>query len=117
MKPDDTERRDAVVKVCELYYVRGLNHQSIAEELGFSRWKVSRLLEVGRTEGFVQVRVYDPYSRDADLEAELLHRYSLEEFGLREGEVHERFGEYVRAFAIPRENSGDAFAPRRAKHA
>ena len=79
MKPDDTERRNAVVKVCELYYVRGLNHQSIAEELGFSRWKVSRLLEVGRTEGFVQVRVYDPYSRDADLEAELLHRYSLEE--------------------------------------
>ena len=45
------------------------------------------------------------------------HRYSLEEFGLSEGEVHERFDDYVRAFAIPRENSGDAFAPRRAKQA
>ncbi|MGO1591355.1 MAG: sugar-binding transcriptional regulator [Ancrocorticia sp.] len=79
MKPDDTQRRDAVLKVCELFYVQGRNHQQIAEELGFSRWKVSRLLEVGRNEGFVQVRVHDPYSRDGDLEAELLQRYSLEE--------------------------------------
>lgn len=79
MKPDDTERREAVMEVCQLFYVRGLNHQQISEEIGFSRWKVSRLLEVGRNEGFVQFRVQDPYSRDGELEAELLRRYSLEE--------------------------------------
>lgn len=79
MKPEDTERRDEVLRVCELHYVHGLNHQEIAAKLGFSRWKVSRLLEVGRAEGFVQVRVHDPYARDGELEAELLRRYSLDE--------------------------------------
>lgn len=35
MKPDDTERREAVMKVCQLFYVRGLNHQQA--DLGGNR--------------------------------------------------------------------------------
>ena len=32
------------------------------------------------------------------------HRYSLEEFGLSEGAVYERFGDYISTYAIPVEN-------------
>lgn len=35
-----------------------------------------------------------------------VHRYSLAEFGLDEGTVHERFSRYTRRFAIPLESKG-----------
>lgn len=79
MNPDNLERRDEILRVCELLYVRGWTQQRIAEHMGFSRWKVSRLAEAGLAEGFVQIRIKDPFARDSDLEAELVRRYSLDE--------------------------------------
>ncbi len=79
MNPDNLERRDEILKVCELLYVRGWTQQRIAEHMGFSRWKVSRLVETGLAEGFVQIRIRDPFARDAELESELARRYALDE--------------------------------------
>ena len=79
MNPDNLERRDEILKVCELLYVRGWTQQRIADHMGFSRWKVSRLLETGLNEGFIQIRIKDPFARDSELESELVRRYSLDE--------------------------------------
>ncbi len=79
MNPDNLERRDEILKACELLYMRGWTQQRIAEYMGFSRWKVSRLVETGLREGFVQIRIKDPFARDSELESELMRRYSLDE--------------------------------------
>ena len=45
------------------------------------------------------------------------HAYSLEEFGLSEGEVLDRLGDYVRAFDVPIEGEAGIAEPRRATRA
>ncbi len=74
-----TQRRDEILRVCELSYLRGWTQQRIASHTGFSRWKVARLLAAGLEEGYVHIRIQDPFARDADLEAKLTRRYGLDE--------------------------------------
>lgn len=49
------------------YYLDDRSKVEIAAELGVSRFKVARLLEVARSEGIVTIRVRDPHGVDHEL--------------------------------------------------
>ena len=59
----------------------------------------------------------EDYMRRASALKRRPHAYSLEEFGLSEGAVLERLGDYVRAFDIPIEGAQDTAPPRRSLRA
>lgn len=85
MNPDNLERRDEILSLRELLYVRGWTQQRIAEHMGFSRWKVSRLVETGLAEWFLfRSGLGNPFARDAELESELARRYALDEVVVRD---------------------------------
>jgi len=56
-----------------MYYLEDKTQNQVAEELGVSRPKVSRLLSQAREEGIVQITVVDPFT-DMSLLAEALKR-------------------------------------------
>jgi DNA-binding transcriptional regulator LsrR (DeoR family) len=71
-----------MAKVADLYHLRGLTQQEIADRLGLSRPAVSRLLARARAEGIVKVEIAFPEAGHRALEREL-----EEQFGLREAIV------------------------------
>ncbi len=76
------EDRSLMVKVADLYYLRNLTQQAIAERLGLSRPTVSRLLDRSRTLGIVRIEVAAPADAHRPLERAL-----EDAFGLREAIV------------------------------
>lgn len=63
-------------RVAHLYYVESLTQQQIADRLGISRIRVSRLLQQARDDGVVRISIrYDGYFRD--LEAELTGTFGV----------------------------------------
>ena len=48
------------VRVARMYYYGERTTQEIAEELGVSRSRVSRLLKLAKEEGLVEIRIVDP---------------------------------------------------------
>ena len=74
---DDTQ---LMVKVCDLYYNKGVDQKQIAETLGISRPTVSRLLAAARERGIVRITVMELDSiKHWDLERALRERYGLKE--------------------------------------
>lgn len=71
-----------MAKVADLYYLRNLTQQAIAERLGLSRPTVSRLLQRSRTLGIVRIEVVPPEDAYRPLEGAL-----EDAFGLREAVV------------------------------
>lgn len=63
------------VRVARLYYHQGLTTGAIAQELGLSRPKVSRLLSHARRRGLVEIRIHDPQGAPQALEAQLRAHY------------------------------------------
>lgn len=82
MKRRVEDDRQLMAKVADLYYLRDLNQQEIADRLGLSRTAVCRLLQRARVEGIVRIEVTPPEESHQALEREL-----EEEFGLREAIV------------------------------
>lgn len=66
-------------RVTRLYYEHGLTHQEIADALGISRIRVTRLLAEARSTGLVQITVLVDDSFFADEERELVSRYNLKQ--------------------------------------
>lgn len=66
-------------RVARLHYEHGLTHQQIADSLGLSRVKVTRLLAEARREGVVEIRIHSDETIFTDLEVELRTRYGLEQ--------------------------------------
>lgn len=58
-------------RVARLHYQHGLTHQQIADTLGLSRVKVTRLLAEARRSGVVEIRVHSDETIFTDLEFEL----------------------------------------------
>src|ERR1051326_3466034 len=71
------ERRRLLVKISRLYYEDGLNQQDIAKRLGISRPHVSRMLATARAEGVVTITINNPYSREQDIERELVETFGI----------------------------------------
>ncbi|MGQ0550947.1 MAG: sugar-binding transcriptional regulator [Armatimonadota bacterium] len=68
-----------MAKVADLYYLRDLTQQEIADRLGLSRPTVSRLLRRSRATGIVRIEVVPPDAVHHALERELEERFGLRE--------------------------------------
>ena len=66
-------------RVASLYYERGLGQTVIAEQLGLSQARVSRLLKQAESLGIVKITVHVPEGVHADIEQALEQRYGLDE--------------------------------------
>lgn len=66
-------------KVADLYYMRDMTQQEIADRLGISRPTVCRLLQRSRAEGIVRIDVIAPDGAHHQIERELEERFSLRE--------------------------------------
>ncbi|MEZ4607345.1 MAG: sigma factor-like helix-turn-helix DNA-binding protein [Deinococcales bacterium] len=51
------------LKVARMYYYQELSTQEIADSLGLSRSKVSRLLSYAKSQGLVEIRILEPTYR------------------------------------------------------
>ena len=68
-----------VTKVARLYHTVGLRQQEIAERLGLSQSRVSRLLQAAHDSGIVRTVVVPPAGSYADLEDDLERRYAIQD--------------------------------------
>lgn len=71
------ERLRLMVKVCKLYYQSAYNQQEIAQKLGISRSKVSRLLSGSREEGIVEIKVRNPFLNESIMEDKMKQSFTL----------------------------------------
>ncbi|MER3417482.1 MAG: DNA-binding transcriptional regulator [Gemmataceae bacterium] len=78
MTPREDDRQ-LMARLADLYYLRDLTQQEIAERLGLSRPTVSRLLQRARTEGIVRIEVNPPEGSHHELAWELEERFRLRE--------------------------------------
>ena len=62
-----------------LYHERGLGQARIAEQLGLSQARVSRLLKQAEQLGIVRITVHVPEGVHAEVEQQLEERYGLDE--------------------------------------
>lgn len=69
------ETYESALKVAQMYYHHQMNTDEIAGTLGFSRAKVSRLLNRAREIGIVEIRVVDRMSDSDPLSAQIKRRY------------------------------------------
>jgi deoxyribonucleoside regulator len=72
-----TKEHNLILQVAKLYYYQGLTTEEIAQELGLSRPKVSRLLSQAKQQGMVQIQILDPYDDSQSLAKELKKAYQL----------------------------------------
>jgi DNA-binding transcriptional regulator LsrR (DeoR family) len=63
--------------VARRYYLDGHAKVDIAEELGLSRFKIARLLDMARDSGLVRVEIGQAGLIDVDLAAQLMDRFGL----------------------------------------
>lgn len=72
--------QDVLIRAARMYYLDGRSQGEIAKALGVSRSSVSRMLLSARERGIVEIRIHQDRSltRNADLEAELMKRFSLQ---------------------------------------
>jgi DNA-binding transcriptional regulator LsrR (DeoR family) len=59
------------------YYLDDRSKVDIAEELGLSRFKVARLLDMARESGLVRIEIGHPGLIDVDLAAQIMDRFGL----------------------------------------
>ncbi|WP_078427227.1 sugar-binding transcriptional regulator [Alkalihalobacterium alkalinitrilicum] len=71
------ERFRLMAKVCQLYFVEGLNQQAIADHYGISRTQVSRLISAAKTEGIVEINIRHPFGHVSEMEKELVKHFQL----------------------------------------
>ncbi|MBW7884350.1 MAG: sugar-binding transcriptional regulator, partial [Caldilineaceae bacterium] len=72
-----SEHEDMLAMVASLYYKIHQSQAQIAERLGVSTSKVSRLLKEAWDRGVIEVQIRTPMPRDFSLEQELIERFGL----------------------------------------
>lgn len=73
----DNEKR-LLIQVCDAYYYEGKTQQQIANQLGLSRMKISRLLQKAKDQGIVKISI-DYGDVHLDIEKQLKQKYHLEQ--------------------------------------
>lgn len=73
------EERSQLLAVARRFYLEDLSKIQIGEELGLSRFKVARMLELARAQGLVTIRLNDDGAVDWDLSRQLADRLGLSE--------------------------------------
>ncbi len=88
------------VKVARLYYYQNLTTENIAQELGLSRPKVSRLLTHARLAGLIEIRVHDPEAHPQELERAIRDRYHLSNVKVVTVPVNSAEDEWLKSVAV-----------------
>ncbi|MTV83258.1 sugar-binding transcriptional regulator [Secundilactobacillus folii] len=78
-KSSKDKRISDSIRVARLYYESKLGQAEIAKKLSISRPTVSRLLQFAQDEGYVQIKVIDPFASVTNLEKALRDRFGLQE--------------------------------------
>jgi DNA-binding transcriptional regulator LsrR (DeoR family) len=63
--------------IARRYYLEDRSKSEIADELGISRFRVARLLDVARRTGMVDIQIHSPDTLDTELSERLQHTYGL----------------------------------------
>ena len=66
-----------ILKICYLYYREEQTQEEISAHLGYSRFKISRILKEARKRGLVSVTIHDPMIQVTETEMELVRRFGL----------------------------------------
>lgn len=74
-----SEDQFLLAAVAQLYYVRDLTQEQIAQRIGTSRSNVSRMLKEARAHGMVEIRIHSPLTTVPSLREELVSRLGLSE--------------------------------------
>lgn len=74
-----SSERQLLGRVCWLYYMESLTHKEIANRLGFSRVKVTRLLQQAREQGMVQINIDTEQPQFLQLEHTLCRTFGLQD--------------------------------------
>ncbi|MBU1175450.1 MAG: sugar-binding transcriptional regulator [Alphaproteobacteria bacterium] len=75
--PTDVDEVEQITRAAWHYYNDGLTQNQIADMLGVSRIKVSRLLEKGRQSGLIELRINSPHAGCLTLQNELVSAFGL----------------------------------------
>lgn len=73
----ELEETEQIARAAWHYYNDGLTQNQIADMLGVSRIKVSRLLEKGRQSGLIELRINSPYGGCLTQQKELIDAFGL----------------------------------------
>lgn len=82
-----------LAEVAQLYYVKDLTQEQIAQRIGASRSNVSRMLKEARGQGMVEIKIHSPLKTVPALQERLVSR-----LGLRECRVLADLGSESRVF-------------------
>lgn len=75
----DSQKQKIVTKIARLYYLGGQTQQEIADNLGISRTRVSRYLNLARETNIVDIKINSPSGQYEKLEFEIEKRFGLKE--------------------------------------
>lgn len=67
-----------ILKICYLYYKEEQTQEQISALLGYSRFKISRILKEARKRGLVTVTIHDPMIHVTETEMELVKTFGLD---------------------------------------
>ncbi len=73
-----TDNIKLVIKTCQMYYEEGMSERQIAENLGFSRSQVSKILLAARDQKIVNVTITNPFFDESNLEKEIIDAYKID---------------------------------------
>lgn len=73
----ETSDRD-ILKICYLYYKEEQTQEEISRLLGYSRFKISRILKEARKRGLVTVTIHDPMIQVTETEMQLVRKFDLD---------------------------------------
>jgi deoxyribonucleoside regulator len=68
-----------ILRICYLYYREERTQEEISELLGYSRFKISRILKEARKRGLVTITINDPGVDLAEMEIELAKKFDLKQ--------------------------------------
>ncbi len=71
------EKVKLLVNISRLYYEHNYSQQMIAEKLNISRPYVSKLINEAKERGIVEIRIFDPYESETQIEIDLKNRFGL----------------------------------------
>lgn len=79
MEDTTSKRIRQSLRVARYYYQNNYDQSKIAREMGLSRPTVSRLLQYAKDNGYVQIKIIDPFEDASSLEKSLEKKYSIDQ--------------------------------------
>ncbi|WP_164988918.1 sugar-binding transcriptional regulator [Fictibacillus sp. S7] len=109
----EQDKLKKVIEAAKLYYLLDYNQNQIAAEMGISRPTVSRMLQLAKSEGIVQIKIMDPENDIEQLSSELEQKFHLKKAIVASipqydsGLIKEELGEKAAAYLYEITQDGD----------